>query len=117
LATEWQVDNLNVSQAARKIEGASKSGEAEFSRRRDDANIVEFAIMADKSTYCGYVLVSDTAIGRKQRLRVTVADDDSKPPLKAGGLGGIFAKKAAFLARPDVVEKAVANLREALPPI
>jgi hypothetical protein len=117
LATEWQVDNLSVVQAARLVEGASKPGEAQFAQRDSDANIVEFSILADKGTYVGGIRIQDTAAGRGKRLKVTVLDDASKPPPKAGGIGGIFAKKATYAARPDVVEKAVTNLKAALPPI
>jgi hypothetical protein len=117
LATEWQTDNLTVVQAARKIEELSKGGSAQFARLDDDANIVIFAIMADKATYCGNVRIQDSAVGRRQRLLLTVADDASKAPPKPGGIAGIFAKKATYAARPEVVEKATAALQGALPPI
>lgn len=117
MATEWQVDNVSVVQAARTIDGLSQSGGVEFRRRREDANIIEFSIMADKSTYCGYVVVADTAVGRRQRLKIEVAADDSKDAPKVGGLGGMFAKKPSYAARPDVVEKATTALKGALPPI
>jgi hypothetical protein len=117
LATEWLVDDLKVTQAARKVEEASRSGEAVFKRLDDDANIVVFSILADSSTYCGNVRIQDTAVGRQQRLKITVNDDSSKAPPKPGGLGGLFAKKASYAARPEVIQKAVANLQAALPPI
>lgn len=117
LATQWQVDKITVPQAARAIEGASKPGEVEFSRLPDDANIIVFSILADKSTYCGNVRVQDSAIGRQQRLMVVVNDDDSKAPPKAGGIGGLFSKRASYAARPDVVQKAVTTLQAVLPPI
>ena len=117
MATEWLVDNLSVMQASRLVEGASKPGEVQFTQRDSDANIVEFAILADKSTYIGGIRIQDTAVGRGKRLKVTVVDDASKPPPKASGLGGMFSKKATYQARPDLVEKAVANLKAALPPI
>lgn len=117
MATEWLVDDLKVTQAARKIEEASKPGEAEFRRLDDDANIVVFSILADKSTFCGNVRIQDTAVGRRQRLKITVSDDNSKAPPKPGGIGGIFAKKATYAANPEVVKKAIANLQAALPPI
>ena len=117
MATEWQVDDLKVTQAARKVEEASRPGEAVFKRLDDDANIVVFSILADSSTYCGNVRIQDTAVGREQRLKVTVNDDSSKAPPKPGGLGGLFAKKAIYAARPEVIEKAIANLKAALPPI
>jgi hypothetical protein len=116
VATEWLVDNLKVTEAARKVEEASRAGEAEFRRLDDDANIVVFSILADKSTFCGNVRIQDTAVGRRTRLKITVADDNSKAPPKAGGIGGLFAKKASYAARPEVVEKAVANLKAVLPP-
>ena len=59
----------------------------------------------------------DTAVARRQRLKVTVSDDPSKAPPKAGGLGGLFAKKARYAARPDVIQKSVANLQAVLPPV
>ncbi|TAK25476.1 MAG: hypothetical protein EPO26_03670 [Chloroflexota bacterium] len=117
MTSEWLVDNFSVTQAARVIEGASKSGEAEFARLPDDANIVVFSLLADKSTYCGSVHIQDTAVGRRQRLRITISDDDGTPPPKPGGLGGMFAKKAAYARRQDVVDRAIANLKVALPPI
>jgi hypothetical protein len=117
LATEWLVDDLKVTQAARKVEEASRPGEAEFRRLDDDANIVVFSIMADNATFCGNVRIQDTAVGRQQRLKITVADDSSKAPPKPGGIGGLFAKKASYAARPEVVQKAVANLQATLPPI
>jgi len=117
LATEWQVDNLSVVQAARKIEELSQSGGVTFSRLPDDANIVVFAIQGDKSTYSGNVRIQDSAVGRRQRLLLKVADDDSKAPPKPGGIGGLFAKKASYAARPDVIENAVKTLQGALPPI
>ena len=117
MATEWLVDDLKVTQAARKIEEASRRGEAEFRRLDDDANIVVFSILADSSTYCGNVRIQDTAVGRRQRLKITVNDDSSKAPPKPGGIGGLFAKKATYAARPEVIEKAIANLKAALPPI
>jgi hypothetical protein len=117
LATEWLVDDLKVTQAAKKIEDASRAGEAEFRRLDDDANIVVFSILADSSTFCGNVRIQDTAVGRRTRLKITVSDDNSKAPPKAGGLGGFFSKKASFAARPEVIKKAVANLQAVLPPI
>ncbi|HZQ97482.1 MAG TPA: hypothetical protein VFC93_01570 [Chloroflexota bacterium] len=117
MATEWQVDNLTVVQAARKIDEISGSSGIEFRRRREDANIVEFAILPDKSTYSGYVAVADTAIGRRQRLRVTVDADPAKDAPKPSGLGGLFAKKPTYAARPDVLDKATEQLKAALPPI
>lgn len=117
MATEWLVDNVTVVQAGRTIDGLSESSGVEFRRRREDANIIEFSIMADKSTYCGYVSVSDTAVGRRQRLRIEVSDDASKDAPKAGGIGGIFAKKPSYAARPEVIEKATAALKGALTPI
>lgn len=117
MATEWQVDNVTVVQAARAVEGASKSGEVEFRRLPDDANIVVFSILADKSTFCGNVRIQDTAVGRRQRLKITVSDDASKEPPKPGGFGGMFAKKATYAARPDVVDKATETLKGVLPPI
>ena len=59
MATEWLVDDLKVTQAARKIEEASRPGEAEFRRLDDDANIVVFSILADSSTYCGNVRIQE----------------------------------------------------------
>jgi hypothetical protein len=117
VATEWLVDNVSVVQAARTVEGASKPGDVEFRRLDDDANIVVFSIMADKSTFCGNVRIQDTAVGRRTRLKIVVADDASKAPPKPGGLGGMFAKKASYAARPDVIEKATAALKGVLPPI
>jgi hypothetical protein len=117
LATEWLCEDLTVTQAARKIEEASRRGEAEFRRLDDDANIVVFSILADSSTFCGNVRIQDTAIARRQRLKVAVSDDASKAPPKPGGLGGLFAKKAKYAARPEVIEKAVANLKAILPPV
>ena len=117
MATEWQVDNITVVQAARKVDEIAKSGDFELRRRREDANIVEFSILPDKSTYCGYVEIADTAIGRRQRLRIVVGDDASKDAPKATGLGGMFAKKPTYAARPDVVEKAAEKLKTILPPI
>lgn len=117
MATDWLVDNISVVQAARAVETASKPGEFEFRRLDDDANIVVFSIMADKATFCGNVRIQDTAVGRRQRLKISVADDASKAPPKPGGLGGMFAKKASYAAKPDVVEKATAALKGALPPI
>jgi hypothetical protein len=117
LATEWLVDNVTVVQAARAVEGASKPGAVEFRRLPDDANIVVFSIMADKSTYCGNVRIQDTAVGRRTRLKITVADDASKEPPKPGGIGGLFSKKASYAARPEVVEKATETLKGVLPPI
>ena len=117
MATEWLVDDVTVVQAARKVEAASKAGEAEFARLPDDANIVVFSILADSSTFCGNVRIQDTAIARRQRLKIAVSDDASKAPPKPGGLGGLFAKKAKYAARPEVIEKAVANLKAILPPV
>jgi hypothetical protein len=117
LATEWQVDNLNVSQAARKLESVTGPGGVQFVSLDKDANIVVFSIMADKATYVGNVRIQDTAIGRRQRLKVTVSDDDSKAPPKPGGISGIFAKKASYSKRPEVVEQAITVLKEQLPPI
>jgi hypothetical protein len=117
LATEWLVEDLTVTQAARKIEEASRAGEAEFRRLEDDANIVVFSILADSSTFCGNVRIQDTAVARRQRLKITVSDDASKAPPKAGGLGGLFARKAKYAARPEVIQKSVANLQSVLPPI
>jgi hypothetical protein len=117
LATEWQVDNVSVVQAARTIDGLNQSSGVEFRRRREDANIVEFSILPDKSTYCGYVSIADTAIGRRQRLKIAVSDDSSKDAPKAGGLGGMFAKKPIYAANPGAIEKATAALKAALPPI
>jgi hypothetical protein len=117
LATEWLVDDVTVVQAARKVEAASKAGQAEFARLPDDANIVVFSILADRSTYCGNVRIQDTAVGRRQRLKITVSDDANAAPPKPGGLGGLFAKKATYAARPEVVERAVASLQRELPPI
>jgi hypothetical protein len=117
LATEWLVDDVTVVQAARKVEAASAPGQAEFARLPDDANIVVFSILADRTTYCGNVRIQDTAVGRRQRLKITVSDDPSAAPPKPGGLGGLFAKKATYAARPEVVERAVASLQRELPPI
>ena len=114
---EWLVDNLTVVQAARKVESASKAGQAEFARLPDDANIVVFSILADKGTYCGSVRIQDTAVGARRRLKISVSDDDRAAPPKPGGIGGIFAKKATYASRPEVVERAVANLKAELPPI
>ncbi|MDT7787035.1 MAG: hypothetical protein QOF58_5454 [Pseudonocardiales bacterium] len=116
MANEWLVDNLSVVQAARKVEAASKPGEAEFARTPDDANIVVFSVLADKGTYVGAVRIQDTAVGMRKRLKITVSDDDRTPPPKAGGIGGLFSKKASYASRPDVIEKAVANLQRELPP-
>lgn len=117
MAVEWQVDNISVSAAARKVEAASRAGEAEFVRLPDDANIVVFSVLAEKGTYCGSVRIQDSAIGRRQRLMVAVGDDDGSPPPRAGGIGALFSKKAVYARRPDVVERAVANLQRELPPI
>lgn len=117
LATEWLVDGLTVVQAARAVEAASRPGEAEFVRTPDDANIVVFSIKADKSTYCGNVRIQDTAVGRSQRLKLIVYDDDKVPPPKAGGILGMFSGRASYAARPDTVAKAVENLQAVLKPI
>jgi hypothetical protein len=117
LATEWLAEDLTVTQAARKIQEASKAGDLEFRRLDDDANIVVFSILADSSTFCGNVRIQDTAIARRQRLKITVSEDASKAPPKPGGLGGLFAKKAKYAARPEVIQKAVASLKAILPPV
>jgi len=100
LATEWLVDDLKVTQAARKVEEASRTGEAEFKRLDDDANIVVFSILADSATYCGNVRIQDTAVGRRQRLKITVNDDSSKAPPKPGGIGGPRTSPSWRTARP-----------------
>jgi hypothetical protein len=115
VANEWLVDNLTVVQAARKVEAASQPG-AEFARTPDDANIVVFSILADKGTYVGAVRIQDTAVGMRKRLKIIVSDDDRTAPPKPGGIGGLFSKKATYASRPDVIEKAVANLQRELPP-
>ena len=117
LATEWQVDNLKVTQAARAIEGASQPGGIEFVRLPDDANIVVFSILVEKSTFCGNVRIQDSAVGMRQRLLIRVSDDGTKAPPKPGGIAGIFAKKAKFEANPAVIEKAITALKTTLPPI
>ena len=117
MATEWQVDNFKVTQAARAIEGASQPGSIEFVRLPDDANIVVFSILVDKSTFCGNVRIQDSAVGMRQRLLIKVSDDATKAPPKPGGLAGLFAKTAKFAANPGAVEKAVVTLKGTLPPI
>lgn len=117
MATDWQVDKLTVNTAARQIDDISKSGGIRYVRVMDDANIIVFSILADKSTYCGNVRVSDTAVGARKRLRVTVSEGNEHQPPKPGGIGGIFAKRPSFAARPDVVATVVTALKAILPPI
>jgi len=116
VAVEWQVDNMSVVQAARAVEGASQT-DAGFQRLPDDANIVVFCVMADKATFCGNVRIQDTAVGRRQRLRITVSDDNRTAPPKPGGLAGLLSKKTAYAERPEVIERAISNLKAVLPPI
>ena len=117
MATEWQVDKLTVNAAARQVDDISKSDGIQFVRVMDDANIIVFSILADKSTYCGNVRVSDTAVGARKRLRVSVSEGNEHQPPKPGGIGGLFAKRPSFAARPEVVATAITSLKAILPPI
>lgn len=107
---------VTIPQAVRKVEAASQPDGVHFAKLPEDANQVYFSLMADKSTYCGRVLLHDVSVGRTPRVRVTVDDSPDLAPPPAGFFSRLTGGSAKYAKRPEAIEKAVAILKSELPP-
>jgi hypothetical protein len=107
---------LTIPQAVRKVEAASQPGGVQFAKLPEDANQVYFSLLADKSTYCGRVLLHDVSVGRTPRVRITVDDSSALAPPPAGFFSRILGGSAKYAKRPEAIEKAVEVLKRELPP-